>query len=205
MHNEKEFRVLETQEESEGESKVLKKIIGILLSAVLVLGLVGCKTTKKDFVSTVEHYQIFNNNSDGMKTVGDFIKKMERFEKESDKNIHIIVHAFWGDEQIKEKDSFIQYLKQNEEFVFDEKKYYGDLDVSVIMYSPDDYSTKEAYTYHYLFSLDKTGAVNPEAAALCNGEIFNYEEIIGDISLDVENTMESCVLLTEVAKNHYSE
>ena len=73
------------------------------------------------------------------------------------------------------------------------------------MFSPDDYSTKCEYTYHYLFSLDKTGVVNPEAAAVCNGEVFDYKEIIGDISLDVENTMESCVLFTEVAKIHYSE
>ena len=121
MYNENEFRVLGIQVESEGESKVPKRIVGIFLSAVLVLGIAGCKTTREDFISAVENYQIFDNNSDGMKTVGDFIKKMEHFEKESDKNIYIIVHAFWGDEKIKEKDSFIQYLKQNEGFVFDKK------------------------------------------------------------------------------------
>ena len=184
--------------------KMAKKILIVILVFSLMITLVGCGTTTKEFITSVENYQIFNdNNVYGIKTVSDFKKQIESLDEEGSKIITMIT-TMWSDEKLKEQDSFIQHLKQSEGFVYDNKKYYGELSVNVTICSSTDYSTKEDFTYIYLFSVDKDGIVIPEATTNYTGSSFDYQDITTD-PLSIQDSMTVCLMLTKALKATYSE
>ena len=157
----------------------MKKIILFITMIAVSVVLTSCGISSEDFSNSVENYQIFDdNNSYGLETVSDYIKKIESFDGE-DSKITTLVTTFWSSEKLGEDNDFIQRLKQEKGFDYDKNKYYGELSVTVEIFSSVDYSTKEDFTYVYLFSLDKDKVVVPEATAIYYGDSFDYEDIEG--------------------------
>lgn len=168
----------------------------------ICLSLTGCGITNQDFRNAVESYQIFNvENVYEMKTVSDFINKMESFDEENDK-ITTFVSTSWSEEKLNEDDRFIREIKQDTDFAFDKSKYYGVLSINVCVASSVDYSTKEDFTYVYLFSLNKDKEVLPEASAIYYGNTYDYQEINPN-SESIQDSMTACILITEVSTEYY--
>lgn len=181
---------------------IKKKVFIVLMFFSLMVTLAGCGTTNEEFITSVENYQIFDsNNTYGMKTVSDFKNQVESLNEEGGK-ITTFITTSWSEEKLKEQDSFIQHLKQNEGFVYDNQKYYGELSVNVTICSSTDFVTKEDFTYIYLFSLDKDGNVVPEASATYNGNSLNYQDITTE-PLGIQDSMTACLVLTETVKSMY--
>lgn len=151
-------------------------ILVMVLLSVLLIGLTGCGISNDDFINAVEKYQIFDEGDGEMKTVADFIRKMESYDGENDK-ILTMVSAMWSEGKLKEDDRFIKQLKQDSDFVYDKNKYYGELSVNVCIASATDYSERVDETWVFLFSMDKDKQIVPEASALYYGSSYNYQYI----------------------------
>ena len=184
------------------DRKMLKRIIVIALSMVLILNVAGCGITKDDFITTVRKYKIFDTNTMfKMQTVSDFEKEMESLNEDGSK-FSTRIDISWKEE---DEDPFIESLRDKEDFVYDKKKYYGSLRISVAIFSPADYSTEKTYADTYLFSLDKDGMVVPEAAAHCSDyKSYNYQDITTE-PLSIQDSMNMCLLLTKALKEIYAE
>ncbi len=179
-----------------------KKISILLLCLLVLINVTGCGVTNEEFITSVEDYQIFaEDNSYEMKTVSDFVKKMDSYNDENDK-IMTMVSTSWSEEKIKEDSSFIEKIIQDSEFVYDNDKYYGELSVNVCIASAKDYSTKEDFTYVYLFSINADKTIVPEASAKYYGSTFDYQEICTD-SVSIQDSMTACVLITDIATQMY--
>lgn len=182
---------------------MIKRISVWGLILVLIVSLTGCGISREDFISSVKNYKIFedSNTDDDMETISDFIKKVESFD-ESNEEMLSMISTSWSEENIKEDNELIQKLEQNNNFIYDNKKYYGKLSINFRIASAVDYSTKEYVTHDYLFSLDKEGNVIPEGCGIYYGEMIDYKETkISDIGLD----MEGFILLIELEKEYYTE
>jgi len=180
----------------------MKKTLLILTMILLIFNVTGCGITNKEFITLVESYQIFDeDNSYEMKTVSDFIKKMDSYNDENSK-IMTMVSTSWSEEKIKEDSSFIEKIKQDGGFVYDKNKYYGKLSVNVCIASTKDYSTKDDFTYVYLFSINDDKTIVPEASAKYYGSTYDYEDVCTE-SASIQDSMTACVLVTDIATQMY--
>ena len=179
---------------------MIKKISVILIVFLLIFTFVGCSISRDEFIKSIKSYPI--SVDEKTKTVDDFINQMEELGEENEK-ITTFVDASWSEEKISEESDFIQRLKQKKNFVYDDRKYYGELRINVTICSTLDYKTIEDYTYVYLFSLDDNNNVTAEASANYLGNSFDYKELHTE-EVQIRDSMSACLILTKTAKSMLS-
>lgn len=187
----------------------MKKLWSLLLAIIMLFSLSACggksdtelREERENFIRCVEEYEIFDdNNSYGMKTVGDFIEKMESFEKERTLT-HRVVTINWSQEELEENDKLIKSIKkENSNFVFDEDKHYRTLSVTFEIINNVGDKTLENHTDVFLFSMDDNEKITPEGYAYHQNSSYNYEYISVGVSSFL---MHSRVLFTELVVRPY--